>query len=1009
MRRLLAIKNLNNDSIKIFNILARLMKHVEDLFSKKIISNNIYNTTLSELFSITDTYTTFFSIKNDTVLSRRKYLNEIISNLADIVKNIGASNLEDLIYINFQKTERQPYLDSFNKIFIPTKSEVKHYDKIQGSRVYGEIKLNKIFNTDSFMLNMNGGTLKIPIKSLNKYLVVEGFFIKDSLNIYRKEFLPKINDIENMISHNREFITGYIKQLSLRDFLLYSNNDILSICDQKIQKIKKYKETTISSIVKEFLNMKVEEQIEFLTIFLLLKSDNESQYMAYLLYDMISNESFLLKPQPLAEQVYNNLHWSIQKLFKVALKKIEQITSQIDFDEDSLSYEKRIMLLKTNDYVKNKAIEKLKEIKQKSGDNVSKAQQYLDGLLMIPFGVYRTEDIMNFKGKFRDNLKEFLDTNEIPYGTNTFTVIEIEKLLIELTKDYNFKLNYTYLNKNYKINSLKEILCSVAGDDSLKEKSLRKKEIIDKLLDIFSKRENDNCISVLSKHEQISLKLSKYNTDWANFKKDSKDYIHGVQEILDSAVYGQDEAKKEIKRIIAQWINGSMNGYVFGFEGPPGTGKTSLAKKGISKCLENRPFAFIALGGSANGSTFEGHSYTYVGSTWGKIVDILRETKCMNPIIYIDELDKISNTENGREIIGILTHLTDPSQNDEFQDKYFSGIKIDLSKVLFIFSYNDFSKIDPILADRIHRVHFRNLNKKDKKHIIHNYLMPEFLFNVGLPEGSLIFSEKTLDHIIDNYTNEAGIRKLKQKIFEIVREINLRTLTNQTNYNFPLEIPMSLVEEVFHNNNKIINQRISVQCHVGLVNGLYATVSGMGGITIIEAFKTPSDSKLNLMLTGQQGNVMKESVSCAKTISWNVLPPKIKKKIVSELKDNPWGIHIHCPEASVPKDGPSAGGAMTIAMISLFTGIPVLNTVAVTGEIDLNGKIHMIGGLENKIEGGKKAGVKTICYPVDNNQDIEKIRKKHPELLENINLKPISNIWELVDETLVDKINLVRY
>ena len=156
--------------------------------------------------------------------------------------------------------------------------------------------------------------------------------------------------------------------------------------------------------------------------------------------------------------------------------------------------------------------------------------------------------------------------------------------------------------------------------------------------------------------------------------------------------------------------------------------------------------------------------------------------------------------------------------------------------------------------------------------------MPEFLFNVGLPEGSLIFSEKTLDHIIDNYTNEAGIRKLKQKIFEIVREINLRTLTNQTNYNFPLKIPMSLVEEVFHNNNKIINQRISVQCHVGLVNGLYATVSGMGGITIIEAFKTPSDSKLNLMLTGQQGNVMKESVSCAKTISGMCCHQKLRKK-----------------------------------------------------------------------------------------------------------------------------------
>ena len=156
-----------------------------------------------------------------------------------------------------------------------------------------------------------------------------------------------------------------------------------------------------------------------------------------------------------------------------------------------------------------------------------------------------------------------------------------------------------------------------------------------------------------------------------------------------------------------------------------------MLKNGISKCLVDkegkcRPFSFIAIGGSTDGATLEGHSYTYVGLQ-GKIVDILRECQCMNPIIYIDELDKISNTENGKEIIGILTHITDSTQNDEFYDKYFSGIKIDLSKVLFIFSYNDYSKIDSILADRIHRVKFNNLSLKDKIYIVNNYLLPEFI------------------------------------------------------------------------------------------------------------------------------------------------------------------------------------------------------------------------------------------------------------------------------------------
>ena len=191
-----------------------------------------------------------------------------------------------------------------------------------------------------------------------------------------------------------------------------------------------------------------------------------------------------------------------------------------------------------------------------------------------------------------------------------------------------------------------------------------------------------------------SKQYSQYTKKWQHVQSSIKTIQNHVTQTLDSAIYGQTRAKRSIEQIVGEWITGNTKGYCFGFEGPPGVGKTSLAKHGLSKCLidtdgSTRPFHLIALGGSTHGSSLEGYGYTYASSTCGKIVNTLIQAKCMNPIIFFDELDKISNTPHGQEITGILVHLTDPTQNHEFYDKYFDGVPIDLSQVLFIFSYND--------------------------------------------------------------------------------------------------------------------------------------------------------------------------------------------------------------------------------------------------------------------------------------------------------------------------------
>jgi ATP-dependent Lon protease len=298
------------------------------------------------------------------------------------------------------------------------------------------------------------------------------------------------------------------------------------------------------------------------------------------------------------------------------------------------------------------------------------------------------------------------------------------------------------------------------------------------------------------------------------------EFMQNAKKTLDECVYGLDDAKMQIMQMLGQWLaNPGALGTAIAIKGPPGTGKTTLVKDGISKIL-GREFTFIALGGTGDSSFLEGHSYTYEGSTWGKIVQILIDSKCMNPVIYFDELDKISDTARGQEIVGILTHLTDTSQNSQFHDKYFSEIDFDLSKCLFIFSYNDENLVNPILKDRMYRIQTAGYDSKEKTVIAKNYLLPKIREQVNFNDTDIIIPEDTIQYIIgkQGFTKgEDGVRNLKRCLEVIHTKLNLFRLVKPENnlfakqldmkVSFPMTVSRQIVDQLIKN-EETLNQSL---------------------------------------------------------------------------------------------------------------------------------------------------------------------------------------------------------
>ena len=489
----------------------------------------------------------------------------------------------------------------------------------------------------------------------------------------------------------------------------------------------------------------------------------------------------------------------------------------------------------------------------------------------------------------------------------------------------------------------------------------------------------------------MTIPFGKYHGISLNSIKSTKvkPFLDNLQKVMDDAVYGHSEAKRQIIQMMGQQIrNPQSKGNVLGIWGPPGNGKTSLVKEGIAKAM-GKPMEIIALGGATDSSFLEGHSYTYEGSIYGRIVNALISSKCMDPILYFDELDKISQTHKGEEITNILIHLTDPAQNTHFRDKYFHGVDIDLSRATIIFSFNDMSNVNPILLDRITTVETKYLLTNQKIHIATNYLLKDMMKEMKFKEKDVTLDTDTMSCLITKYTNEGGVRKLKSLLYSIVRELNLANLMKipldggMEKVTFPFVVTEKHLKFLLKDKHMVEPDKIHTEDKSGVINGLWANSMGQGGVLSLQTIWLPSQNPLSIKATGNLEKVIKESTEVACSVAWSYLSEEVKTKYMTEWKDKPMGFHIHCPDGATPKDGPSAGCALTLSVYSLLTNRKIRHDVAITGEINLQGDVTAIGGLENKLEGAKKAGIKLAMYPKENEKDIKKIKERNPTLIDN--------------------------
>jgi ATP-dependent Lon protease len=476
----------------------------------------------------------------------------------------------------------------------------------------------------------------------------------------------------------------------------------------------------------------------------------------------------------------------------------------------------------------------------------------------------------------------------------------------------------------------------------------------------------------------VELPWSKSSKDSLNLKK--------AQKILDEDHYGLEEVKERIIEYLAvRKLSEKPKGPILCLVGPPGVGKTSLGRS-VARAL-NRKFVRLSLGGVHDEAEIRGHRRTYVGAMPGRIIQAIQQAGTNNPLIMLDEIDKVGADFRGDPSSALLEVL-DPEQNSTFRDNYL-GVTFDLSNVIFMTTANVLDTIQPALLDRMEVISIAGYTEEEKLEIVKRHLLPKQIQETGLKEGDVTIDKKALSLIISQYTEEAGLRQLEREIGKICRKVARKKAENPKTFK-PIKVTKENLND-FLGAPKVFLETALKHNQIGVATGLAWTAYG-GEILFIEALKMKG--KGNLVLTGQLGEVMQESAKAAHSYA----RAKARELGINEDDFENYDIHVHIPEGAIPKDGPSAGITLATAIISVLSGRPVKKDVAMTGEITLRGSVLPVGGIKEKILAARRAKIKKIILPKQNEKDLEDISK---EVLADLQFIFVENTKEVLQEALL--------